>query len=58
MHTHVCLMLNLPNEDRVRETNELQLVKSFRYLGQLIEQQKDLSLKGRRLPFVLPDDFL
>lgn len=36
---HVCacfLMLILPNEDKVRETNAPQLLKPFRYLRQTV----------------------
>lgn len=39
MCVHVCacvLMLILPNEDEVRETNALQLLKPFRYLRQTV----------------------
>lgn len=54
------LMLILPNEDEVRETNALQSLKPFRYLRQTVNGTTlELSgLKGRRLPFVLLDDSL
>lgn len=36
VHVCACLMLILLNEDEVRETNALQLLKPFRYLRQTV----------------------